>query len=140
MSQENVEIVRRAIDVFNGGELDEAARFDWFDPAVEFHENPRLPEAGIYRGQEEIEGYFRRFLDSFEEYRFEIEEIFDAGDQVVAFNRQSGRGKGSGAEVEMRNAWVFALRGGKIVRITPYWDRAEALEAVGLREQADEPR
>jgi ketosteroid isomerase-like protein len=29
---------------------------------------------------------------------------------------------------------VFTLKGGKAVRIEEYWDHAEALEAVGLRE------
>jgi uncharacterized protein len=135
MSAANVEVVRRAIEAFSRGDLDAAAAEAVYAPDVEFHEDPKLLEPGVYRGREEIEAYFRQFLDSFEEYRFEIEELLDAGDRVVVFNRQWARGKGSGAEVEMRNAWVFTLRDGRIVRVQPYWDRSAAMEAAGLPEE-----
>jgi ketosteroid isomerase-like protein len=140
MSQENVEVVRNAIAAFNRGELDIlAAAAEWYDPEVEFREDPTLPEPGVYRGAGAIEAYFRQFLDAFEDYRFDVEEVLDAGDHVVVFNRPWGRGLGSGAEVDMRNAWVFTFRGKKIVRITPYWERSKALEAVGLSEQDAHP-
>jgi ketosteroid isomerase-like protein len=134
MSQENVDVVRSAVEAFNRGDLDVLTARQWYQPDIEFWEDPHLPEAAVYRGAEAIEGYFRAFLDSFEEYRFEVEEILDADDHVVVFNRQRARGKGSGAEVDMRNAWVFSFRDRKIQRITPYWDRDQALEAVGLTE------
>jgi len=135
MSQENVEVVRSAVAAFTGGELPTLATAgDWYHADVEFHEDPSFPDAGVHRGADAIEAHFQQFLDSFEDYSFEIEEILDAGDSVVVCNRQRARGKGSGAEVDMRNAWVFAFRDGKIQRITPYWERAKALKAVGLSE------
>jgi len=134
MSQDHVEVVRRAIAAFNRGELDGlAATYDWYDPDVEFFEDPHHPEA-VQRGADAIESYFRNFVDLFDDYSIEIEEIVDAGDQVVVFNRQRGRGKGSGAEVDVSSAWVFGFREGRISRITPYWERSEALAAAGLRE------
>jgi ketosteroid isomerase-like protein len=136
MSQENVEIVRRAIEAFNERGDDYPDGLDaFYDASIEFHESPELPEPGIYKGSEAVAAYFIQFLDSFEDYRFDIEEIWDAGDNVLVFNRQHGRGKGSGAQVEMRNAWLFILRDRRIIQIRPYLDRAEALEAVGLSEQ-----
>ena len=133
MSQENVEVVRGAIAAFTRGELETLKTAgDWYHADVEFHEDPSFPDAGVHRGADAIEAHFRQFLDSFDAYSFEVEEILDAGDSVVVVNRQQGRGKGSGAEVDMRNAWVFAFRDGKIQRITPYWERAKAIEAVGL--------
>jgi ketosteroid isomerase-like protein len=133
MSQENVDVVRRAIDAFNRGDLDSAAAADFCDPDVEFHEDPDFPDGGVHRGTKAIEAHFQQFLDSFEDLRFEIEEVIDVGAQVVV-NRQHARGHESGAKEEMRNAWVFEFRDEKIVRITPYWDRSQALEAAGLRE------
>jgi hypothetical protein len=65
----------------------------------------------------------------------EVEELIDAGDQVLVLIRFGGRGKMSGAEVEVLvwNLWTF--REGESVRWTYSGeDRAEALEAAGLRE------
>jgi ketosteroid isomerase-like protein len=132
MSEKNVEIVMQAIQAFNrrGADTEVLSRF--YDPEIEFHEDPKLPEPGVYRGSEAVAGYLAQYLEAFDEYKFEIEEILDAGDKVLVFNRQQGRGRGSGATVEMRNAWLFSLRGGRIVRVRPYWNRAEALAAAGL--------
>jgi ketosteroid isomerase-like protein len=131
MSRENVELVRRAIAAFNSGSVEALAEAgDFYDPEVEFHEDSKLIEAEVHRGPAEVEAYFERWLESFESYSFEIEEIVDSGDKVAVFNRQTGRGRGSGAEVDMRTAWVFELRNGRIRRITPHWDRDEALAAV----------
>jgi uncharacterized protein len=135
MSQENVEVVRCAIAAFTDGELETLRTTgEWYHPDVEFHEDPSFPDAGVHRGADAIEAHFQEFLDAFETYSFEVDEILDAGESVVVVTHQRGRGKGSGAEVDMRNAWVFAFRDGKIQRITPYWERAKALEAVGLTE------
>lgn len=76
----------------------------------------------------------RRFSEDFESLDAEVEEIIDAeNDRVVAVIRSSGLGKRSGPPVEMRTANVFWLAGRRIVRIDPYLDPDEALEAVGLR-------
>jgi ketosteroid isomerase-like protein len=63
------------------------------------------------------------------------EEFIDAGDQVVLISRQLGRGKMSGIDVEQQLAQVWTLRDKKIVRMTAYPSKADALEAVGLSEQ-----
>jgi ketosteroid isomerase-like protein len=134
MSKANVDALRQAADFFNEGDLDALAATGFYADDVEFHENPRLPEAAVYRGRDAVFGYFRRFLEAFDDYSFDIEEIVDAGDHVVLFNRQRARGRESHAEVEMRSAWVVGFREGMIVRITPYFERGEALRAAGVRE------
>jgi hypothetical protein len=48
---------------------------------------------------------------------------------------ESGRGRGSGAEVQSaRTAHVWTLRDGKAVRLDLFNDRGEALKAVRLAE------
>ena len=49
--------------------------------------------------------------------------------------RTSGRGKGSGVNVEQRNWTVWTFVDSKIARIDSYMNRTEAVEAVGLPEQ-----
>ena len=50
------------------------------------------------------------------------------------FMHEYRRGRGSGIEVETDTAVVFTVREGRVTRIQPYMDQAEALEAAGLEE------
>ena len=132
MSQENVEIVRRMFDAFTGG--DAAAALAAFDPEIEWDTTRIVPDGDVYHGHEGVARFFRRWLGTWEESAQELKELIDAGHQVIAAIRESGRGKGSGVEVEVERFDVYSLRDGKIVRYRWYRDRAEALEAAGLQE------
>lgn len=66
------------------------------------------------------------------EWSIEPEEIIDAGDSVVVLIRMNRRGRGSGVEVERRDAVVFRLGGGRVVRLDYYNDGEQALEAAGV--------
>jgi ketosteroid isomerase-like protein len=133
MSQENVEIVRRAYEAWNEGEY--TAFFDTMDREIEFV----LPEGGMnsgtYRGPGEVRQFLERYVESFENFQVVPEELFEAGDQVVAFVRQSGRGRASGVETESTPVHLLTLRGGKVRRLEAFPDREKqaVLEAVGLR-------
>jgi ketosteroid isomerase-like protein len=72
-------------------------------------------------------------LDEIDDLRIEPEQLIDAGEQVVVSMRTSGRAKLSGAAVDLTLTSVSLLRDGKIVRVRNYSEKAEALEAVGLR-------
>jgi uncharacterized protein len=94
----------------------------------------RCAGGGLYHGPDEIARGFGRWLGAWEEFRVEIEELIDAGDHVVLFARMHGTGRESGFEVEQRPALVCEVRDGKVVEARGFRDRAEALEAAGLRE------
>jgi uncharacterized protein len=131
MSQQNVEIVRRGWEAFNRG--DPAFLADFAEDA-EFEEDPAFPEAGVFRGREEILAYIRGFQEQMRDHRFEVEEVRDLGDQVLALLRETARGASSGVHVDQRPAFLFQFRGGRISRMRAYLDRAKALEALGLEE------
>ena len=101
------------------------------DPEIEF----RLPESGMntgtYRGHEGIGELMDSYLDAFEHFRIEVEQSFEAGDQVVAFVRATARGRSSGVDVETRPAHVWTMRDGKALRMEVFPERERALEAVG---------
>ena len=134
MSQENVEIVKRA------GEF--LARRDWhgmidlFDPNVELHGTVGgLEEDKVLRGLSEIARAFDTEDDEvWDEHRFEPQEFIDAGDRVVVLQREYQRSK-SGAELVIDTASILDLRDGRIVRMQGYMNPAAALEAAGLSEQ-----
>jgi ketosteroid isomerase-like protein len=95
---------------------------------------PGLPGGKTYIG---LDGFRESWLDwlaPYAEYRTEVEEAIDCGDQVLLLQSSSGRMAGSTKEVKLAPAVVYTVRDGKIARFEPYADRARALEAVGLRE------
>src|SRR5262245_25926097 len=97
MSQENVEIVWRALEAWGRG--DRQAVVDLLDPEVEWSMPANIPDAGIYRGRDEVVQRLEEFLDAWEDLAVTVEELVDAGDRVVAFVRYSGRGRESGIEI-----------------------------------------
>jgi ketosteroid isomerase-like protein len=61
--------------------------------------------------------------------------VIDVGDgRVVVLTHDHARPKGSGAEASFTGAPVWTVRDGKVARIEFYWNRDEALKAVGLEE------
>ena len=74
------------------------------------------------------------WFSSFEDWALDVEEVFDAGDRVVAIARQHAKPKHGGPEVEVRVAQVWTFRDDLVARMEMYAERAEALEAVGLEE------
>jgi ketosteroid isomerase-like protein len=140
MSEQNVEFVRRMFAAGSRGgaldALDEEALervYEFFDPEIVVKEDPRFPEAGTFRGPNEVRGYFARFTEQFDVFRFELDEVLDpGGDKVLVLFEIHGRGTGSGADFEARPGWLHTIRDGKVARIEAYLDRREALEAAGL--------
>jgi ketosteroid isomerase-like protein len=129
MSAQNVEVVRRAWQAFNRGDL-ETFLADAADD-VEFEEDPAFPEAAVFRGREEILTYLAGFQEAMAEHRFEVDELRDLGDRVLALLHETARGTNSGVDVDQRPAFLYEFRDGVIVRVRAYLDRAEGLAAVG---------
>ena len=133
MSQENVELVRLAVDATNRRDL---ATLDaiWSEEG-EFHSTFAASEGRVFRGRQGIRDYFDTLGDVFDDMRIEIEEITDVGeDRLVVELRVSGRGKGSGVNVEQRNGQVWTIVDSKVARIDSYMNSTDALEAAGLSE------
>jgi ketosteroid isomerase-like protein len=97
MSQENVEIVRRAFEAFNRDDVD-AAVAD-FAPDCEYIPSGAIPGgAGVSRGPEGYKRWASWLRDEFDDAHLEIHELIDAGDHVWVSLTARGRGKQSGAE------------------------------------------
>src|ERR687898_1660924 len=133
MSQEIPDLLRRAFEyVEKTGEiLREAVHPDFVWDTTTFRGAIR---PGTYVGVDEVNEWLADWFESFENWSLDIEEVFDAGDQVVTIVRQHGKAKHGGPEVEMRFAQVWTFRDGRGARMEMYADRNEALEAAGLRE------
>jgi ketosteroid isomerase-like protein len=101
---------------------------------VEWIDDTRRVDGRTYRGREGVREALERWLESFDDYRFEIQRIVDCGDDVLVVGREVGRGAMSGAEVRSVNYELLTVREGMIVRFREFHDESAALEAAGLRE------
>src|SRR5215217_990892 len=134
MSQENVELVRRATNAYNRRDIDGFLE-DWAPDAVLDWSNSRGFEAGVYRGHHQIRAFVQRFLGAFDEVRIELlddpEEIEDG--VVVVENVTYLRGR-DGIEVQARSAWLITIRDGEQTSLTLHQTKQDALEAAAQRE------
>jgi ketosteroid isomerase-like protein len=133
VSQENVEVARRGIDAFNRGDV-EALAADTTEDVELFAALGGAVEGAGFHGRAGIEAYIQITAETWSEFRILAEDFSDLGDRVLVAGRIWGRGKGSRVPVEAPNTIVMDFRGGRAWRIRSYFDRAEALKAVGLEE------
>jgi ketosteroid isomerase-like protein len=153
MSQQNVEVVRSGFEAWNAGDMDafgadvvplfrdDAAWTRW-RTEIEALFEPDCVVVWIAHGQRAIEATglddsrqrWLDWLEPWETYHAQVERIIPAGDKVVALTRVHGRMVGTQHEVELIGASVYLVRDGTVARVEHYANRAQALEAVGLRE------
>ena len=133
MSQENLEIFRRAQEAYNEGDWD--AALATMDPNVVVDSTRAGPDGEIYRGHEGAKRFWRMLHDVFGSLRNEPEEIIDNGDRLFTRIRQRSTGRTSGAMTEDVIYQIITIDNGRAIRLEFFRDRAEALEAAGLSEQ-----
>jgi ketosteroid isomerase-like protein len=131
MSQENLEILRRAVEHMNRtGEPD----WDLYDPEVRFTTRGDIESTTTFAGHEGLRQAISGFAGVWESVRWEVQEVTGAGSPFVAGVHFHLRGKGSGVEIETDEAWAIWVRDGKFTRIEQHGNKLEALEAAGLLE------
>jgi ketosteroid isomerase-like protein len=132
MSEENVELVGATLaDVPALSRLAAVVGEDFVWDLTTFE---GWPEQEEYRGFEAFVGFMLKWVDPYEEWQLEAEEILDAGgDKVVALLHQQGRLRDSESYVELRYGIVYTVQGGRLLRAQVYATPDEALDAVGLR-------
>ena len=132
MSQENVELLRRATEAFNRRDLD--ASLTLTDDDVEV-----IPRAGAmegsYRGHDGVRRWWKDLLGVFPDFTIEIVEVRDIGDLTLATTRLRGHGAGSDTPTEETIWQVARWRRGKCVWWRTFSNWGEALEAARLSEQ-----
>jgi ketosteroid isomerase-like protein len=135
MSQKNVELAR---DLFK---LWRARNYDRFllaaHPDVEIFSRFASVGGEPYRGPEGVRTWTAEIEQSFGKFEVRADDFRDlGGDRILALGAIDLEGRTSGIEIEQPMGWLFELRDGKLARIFFYSSHAEALEAVGLSDQA----
>src|SRR4051794_11557917 len=128
MSRRNLEIVAGMYDAFARADFESSLAC--LHPEIEFSQPADEPGAGTFHGHEGVIRAFAGWTGAWDDYRVDVEELTDFGNQILAKTRHHGRGKGSGVPVELEMFQLWALRDDKVVRATMYYDEAEALRAA----------
>ena len=136
MSEENVEVVRRAFESLRSGLSAETVEevLALADPECEFTSRLASVEGATYRGHDGLRAYREDLADAFQEWRNDLHAITElAPDAVLTEGTFRATGK-SGVDVELYSATVWVLSDSCIVEAHAYPSRQEALKAAGLSE------
>jgi ketosteroid isomerase-like protein len=132
---DRLETVRRGYERFNCGDIE--GSLEGLHPEIVWHTYiVPGPGGGTYRGHEGVRELWSDARRVFGEFRNVPEEMFEAGDRVVAFVRVEGVGSKSGVSVQARIAHVHSFREGKVSCVESFEDREEALRAAGIAREA----
>src|SRR6266576_270887 len=134
MSQEKVELVRRAYRAWNERDVD--AWVACGTPDIEWRLIGGFADlmGPVFKGHEGLRRFFNEWVVSMES-RVEAESILEADDRVLAILRVIAAGSASGVPVTLRPGQVRSFRDGLISAVDFYYEVSEALEAIGLSEQ-----
>jgi ketosteroid isomerase-like protein len=138
MSQENIDVIRRAFAVANAGDTEamEPTAGERYHPDAEARDLQPAPGAPeVMRGREAIVAVWKQWLDALDHWRIEVHQFIDADPWVVCDVQWHATGKGSGISIDWRVAEAHRFRDGKIAcSLFGFADVAAALEAIELSE------
>jgi uncharacterized protein len=135
MSEQLVELVRRGYEAWNSG--DRSWVLEHMSPEVEWITPPDDPDPATYRGLEGVEEYWAQWRAAVGQLNFKVEKMVDAGQHIAVTASRSGIGEHSGLQVSDRVVQVFTFEGDTCVRVTEFYDEAQALRSIGAEELAE---
>jgi len=137
MSQDNIETLRAFLEAW-GQEAwtpetwpTAAADMSVFDPEVAYEDTVLPDQVGeVYRGHEGVARAWRRWVEGSERLLVELEEIIEVGDRFVSIHRVHSKAPHTGLEFDLRVAYLWTFRDGRIIHFRSYLDAKQAIEAA----------
>jgi ketosteroid isomerase-like protein len=128
MSQQNVDLVRRAFEQFVAtGE----PAWDTLHEHVEVRDHD-IMDGREYHGHADVRRWlFEDWASAWSEYSAEPEEFIDVDDEhVIAVFRIKATGRASAVAIERQDAIVYVVRDQQVTRLDYYNSKQQALEAA----------
>ena len=129
-SDRRIELAEQNYAALTAGHVEEALSrlhpeivFDW--------SRSNSPYAGVYEGRGAVRDLLEEIRDAFDDLEYFTEEWIEVEDRVVRVGGVRGRGRESGAEVEMKGGQLIEFSGVLPTRVTLYQTKDEALAAAG---------
>jgi ketosteroid isomerase-like protein len=139
MSEENVEVVRKAFEGAGTGTLQETAETYWH-PEIVYVEDPRWPGASTYKGRDAVLRCFQAYMEDAlgreEDMTVTVERVFDGGDCQVPFVRVQSPASTSGVPHEHLWGYVVEVREQRIAYFVPTTNPERPSKPPGCRSSA----
>ena len=129
-ADEDVEVVRRAFEAWNEGDVERVIEMAHAD--LEFVPLRSQLDGAAYHGGEGMRQFARDAGEEWEYLRILPDEFRAVGGEVLMLGRYDAKGRGSGMDIQFPCGWVARVRDGKLAYLRTYSDPQEALKAVGL--------
>ena len=124
----SLELVRIALQAYGNGDCEIALALA--DPLIRWDERASRPDGDLVWEDDEVQRAMRRYLDGWEQYRFDVEEIAEVGPgKVVGICRERGVDR-DGIAVDRRFGGLWVIEAGKIVSWSTYLTPREAVRAA----------
>ena len=124
----SLELVKIALQAYASGDCEIALAMA--DPLVRWDERASRPDGDLVWTKDEVQRAMRRYLDSWESYRFDVEDIAEVGPgKVVGICRERGK-PSDGVPVDRRFGGLWMVEDGKIVSWATYLSPKEAVRAA----------
>ena len=124
----SLELVKIALQAYAGGDCEIALALA--DPLIRWDERASRTDGDLVWRKEDVQRQMRRYLDSWESYSFELEDIAEVGPgKVVGICRERGKPK-DGVPVDRRFGALWVVQDSKIVSWVSYLTPKEAVRAA----------
>jgi ketosteroid isomerase-like protein len=124
----SLETVKIALQAYGNGDCEIALALA--APLIRWDERASRPDGDLVWGHDDVERAMRRYLDSWEEYRFELEDLAEVGPgKVVGICREQGKPK-EGAAFDRRFGGLWVVEHSKIASWATYLTPKEAVRAA----------
>ena len=124
----SLELVKIALQAYGSGDSEIALALA--APLIRWDERASRPDSDLVWGHDKVQRAMRRYLDSWEEYRFDLEDVAEVGPgKVVGICRERGKPK-DGTAVDRRFGGLWIVEEGKITAWATYPTPREAVRAA----------
>lgn len=123
--------MRSGYDAWNVG--DRSYVLENLSPDVVWVTPPDDPDQDVFRGHEAVSGFWDQWAAAVGQLRFEVQDMVEEGNRVLAVVKRSGVGRQSGLEVSDVVCQVYFFdEGGKCSLVREFYDRKAADAAAGI--------
>jgi ketosteroid isomerase-like protein len=124
----SLELVKIALQAYGNGDCEIALALA--DPLIRWDERASRVDGDLVWGHDDVQKAMRSYLDSWEQYRFELEDLAEVGPgKVVGICRERGKPK-QGVAIDRRFGGLWVVEESKIVSWATYLTPKEAVRAA----------
>jgi ketosteroid isomerase-like protein len=124
----SLELVKIALQAYGNGDCEIALALA--DPLIRWDERASRPDGELVWKHDQVQRAMRRYLDSWQEYHFDLEDIAEVSPgKVVGICRERGLDE-NGVAVDRRFGGLWVVELGKIVSWSTYLTPKEAVRAA----------